>query len=63
MDGVLIVRFEEDLYFANCGQLKDRLLRLEQHGDSRAHPADLAILPPADHIVFDFTHVPSVDTV
>ncbi|RKP27468.1 sulfate transporter family-domain-containing protein, partial [Syncephalis pseudoplumigaleata] len=32
MDGVLIVRFEEDLYFANCGQLKDRLLRLEQHG-------------------------------
>ncbi|KAI8058257.1 sulfate transporter family-domain-containing protein [Syncephalis plumigaleata] len=63
MDGVLVVRFEEDLYFANCGQLKDRLLRLEQHGDSRAHPADLAILPPADHIVFDFTHVPSVDTV
>ncbi|KAI9592971.1 sulfate anion transporter [Syncephalis fuscata] len=63
VDGILIVRFEEDLYFANCGQLKDRLLRLEQHGDARAHPADLAILPPADRIIFDFTHVPSVDAV
>jgi high affinity sulfate transporter 1 len=63
IDGVLIVRFEEDLYFANCGQLKDRLLRLEHHGDARAHPADLATLPPADQVIFDFAHVPKVDAV
>lgn len=35
---ILAVRIEEDLFFGNCGQLRDRLHRLETYGSLVAHP-------------------------
>ncbi|KAL7309281.1 hypothetical protein PS15m_011388 [Mucor circinelloides] len=46
---VLIVRIEEPLYFANTGQLKDRLRRLEQFGDMAVHPSEQ---PRRNHLAF-----------
>ncbi|KAF8316037.1 hypothetical protein DL93DRAFT_2078228 [Clavulina sp. PMI_390] len=37
--GVLIVRVRDDLDFANTGQLKERLRRLELYGPQKAHPS------------------------
>ncbi|KAF9434767.1 hypothetical protein BGZ76_007428, partial [Entomortierella beljakovae] len=49
IDGVLIVKVEEALYFANTGQLKDRLHRLEVFGDMSVHPSEEARLNPVSH--------------
>lgn len=43
IEGCLIVKIPEPLTFANTGDLKNRLRRLEQHGSTAAHPA----LPPS----------------
>lgn len=40
LEGILIVRFEEGLFFGNVGQLKDRLKRVEEHGDLGVHPGE-----------------------
>ena len=42
---ILVLRVEQSLYFANSGQLHERLRRIERFGDARAHPAKM--LPPA----------------
>lgn len=63
VEGVLIVKIPEPLTFANTGDLKGRLRRLEDHGTGRAHPA----LPPVRHrdhnknVVFDVHGVTSLD--
>jgi MFS superfamily sulfate permease-like transporter len=63
VEGVLIVKVPEPLTFANTGDLKGRLRRLEDHGTGRAHPA----LPPVRHrdhnknVVFDVHGVTSLD--
>ena len=63
VEGVLIVKIPEPLTFANTGDLKGRLRRLEEHGTGKAHPA----LPPvrrSDHnrnVVFDVHGVTSLD--
>lgn len=63
VDGVLIVKMPEPLTFANTGDLKSRLRRLEDHGTGRAHPA----LPPVrrkehnKNLVFDVHGVTSLD--
>lgn len=63
VEGVLIVKVPEPLTFANTGDLKGRLRRLEEHGTGRAHPA----LPPVRHsehnknVVFDVHGVTSLD--
>lgn len=63
VEGALIVKIPEPLTFANTGDLKARLRRLEEHGTGKAHPA----LPPvrrSDHnrnIVFDIHGVTSLD--
>ncbi|KAG0379026.1 hypothetical protein BGX24_001948 [Mortierella sp. AD032] len=61
IDGVLIVKVEEGLYFANTGQLKDRLHRLEVFGDMSVHPSEEARLNPVDHVIFDVENMPSLD--
>ncbi|BFZ56258.1 hypothetical protein PYCC9005_003302 [Savitreella phatthalungensis] len=56
IEGCLLVRVPEPLYFANTGQLKDRLDRLERYGDTQVHPSE----PPRrahvqnQRVVFDF---------
>ena len=63
LDGCLIVTIPEPLTFANTGNLKTRLRRLEEHGTARAHPA----LPRVRHaennknIIFDVHGVTSLD--
>ncbi|KAF8939680.1 sulfate transporter family-domain-containing protein [Dissophora ornata] len=61
IDGVLIIKVEEGLYFANTGQLKDRLHRLEVFGDMSVHPSEEARLNPVSHVVFDVENMPSLD--
>ncbi|KAH0612518.1 uncharacterized protein H6S33_008898 [Morchella sextelata] len=39
VEGCLIVKLTEGLTFANTGELKNRLRRLERYGDARAHPS------------------------
>ncbi|KAJ3028069.1 UNVERIFIED_CONTAM: hypothetical protein HDU68_002520 [Siphonaria sp. JEL0065] len=40
IDGCLILRIEEGLFFGNSGQLKDRLKRIELFGDLSVHPGE-----------------------
>ncbi|KAG0327079.1 hypothetical protein BGZ99_008419 [Dissophora globulifera] len=61
IDGVLIIKVEEGLYFANTGQLKDRLHRLEVFGDMSVHPSEEARLNPVSHVIFDVENMPSLD--
>ncbi|KAJ6166984.1 hypothetical protein N7470_002431 [Penicillium chermesinum] len=55
IEGALIVKIPEPLTFANTGDLKNRLRRLELYGSSRTHPS-LPRQRPAEHnknIIFD----------
>ncbi|ORY86953.1 sulfate transporter family-domain-containing protein [Protomyces lactucae-debilis] len=63
VDGFLIVRIPEPLIFANTGQLKDRLRRLEKYGDSRMHPSMPASRSPAhnERIIFDCEGMSGLD--
>ncbi|KAJ1554428.1 Solute carrier 26, partial [Nowakowskiella sp. JEL0078] len=40
IDGSLIIRIEDGLYFGNTGQLKDRLKRVEIYGELGVHPGE-----------------------
>ncbi|KAK3688902.1 ADP-ribosylglycohydrolase-domain-containing protein [Podospora appendiculata] len=63
IEGCLIVKIPEPLTFANTGELKARLRRLELYGTSQAHPA-LPRLRREDsnrNIVFDIHGVTSLD--
>jgi MFS superfamily sulfate permease-like transporter len=40
--GILIVRIEEPLYFANVAQIKRLFARIEKLGDPKAHPSERA---------------------
>lgn len=63
IEGCLIVKIPEPLTFANTGELRTRLRRLEMYGTGKAHPA----LPRLRHedsnrnIVFDIHGVTSLD--
>ncbi len=63
IEGVLIVKIPEPLTFANTGELKNRLRRLEQYGTNEAHPS----LPRVRHeehnrnIIFDVHGVTTID--
>ena len=63
IEGCLIVKIPEPLTFANTGELKTRLRRLEQYGTNKAHPS----LPRVRHeeqnntVVFDVHGVTSID--
>lgn len=63
IEGCLIVKIPEPLTFANTGNLKTRLRRLEDHGTAKAHPA-LPRVRRAEHnknIIFDVHGVTSLD--
>ncbi|KAF9519411.1 hypothetical protein BS47DRAFT_1370775 [Hydnum rufescens UP504] len=59
--GVLIVRLREDLDFANTGQLKERLRRLELYGARRVHPSETARRAEARAVVFHMADVEEID--
>ncbi|KAH7163410.1 sulfate transporter family-domain-containing protein [Dactylonectria estremocensis] len=63
VEGCLIVKIPEPLTFANTGELKARLRRLELYGTSKAHPA-LPRLRSQDsnrNVIFDIHGVQSMD--
>lgn len=63
VEGCLIVKIPEPLTFANTGELKTRLRRLEQYGTNMAHPS-LPRVRDEEHnktIVFDVHGVTSID--
>ncbi|KAH8596215.1 sulfate transporter family-domain-containing protein, partial [Bisporella sp. PMI_857] len=63
IEGCLIVKIPEPLTFANTGDLKNRLRRLELYGTSKAHPA-LPRVRAEEHnknIIFDIHGVTGLD--
>jgi MFS superfamily sulfate permease-like transporter len=61
IEGVLIVKIQEPLIFANTGQLKDRLRRSELFGDVSVHPSEVANHQPISCIIFDIENMPECD--
>ncbi|KAI1134736.1 sulfate transporter family-domain-containing protein [Hypoxylon sp. FL0543] len=63
VEGCLIVKIPEPLTFANTGQLKNRLRRLEFYGTGNAHPALPRLRPQASNknVIFDIHGVTSMD--
>ncbi|KAL0098043.1 sulfate transporter family-domain-containing protein [Phycomyces blakesleeanus] len=61
LEDVLIIKVEEPLYFANTGQLKDRLRRLEQFGDMSVHPSESPRLGESSYAIFDVDNMPYID--
>lgn len=63
IEGCLIVKIPEPLTFANTGELKARLRRLELYGTSQAHPAlpRLRSQESNRNIIFDIHGVTSMD--
>jgi len=63
VEGCLIVKIPEPLTFANTGDLKNRLRRLEMYGTTAAHPALPRVRDPEHNknIIFDVHGVTSID--
>jgi MFS superfamily sulfate permease-like transporter len=63
IEGCLIVKIPEPLTFANTGDLKNRLRRLELYGTTSAHPALPRVRAPEHNknIIFDIHGVTSLD--
>ncbi|EFY92935.1 sulfate transporter [Metarhizium acridum CQMa 102] len=63
VEGCLIVKIPEPLTFANTGELKARLRRLELYGTSKVHPAlpRLRSQESNRNIIFDIHGVTSMD--
>ena len=63
IEGCLIVKIPEPLTFANTGDLKNRLRRLEMYGTTAAHPALPRVRAPEhnQNIIFDVHGVTGLD--
>lgn len=63
IEGCLIVKIPEPLHFANTGELKNRLRRLELYGTNMAHPALPRLRQESSNrnIIFDIHGVTSLD--
>lgn len=63
VEGCLIVKIPEPLTFANTGDLKNRLRRLELYGTTSAHPALPRLRAPEHNknIIFDIHGVTGLD--
>jgi MFS superfamily sulfate permease-like transporter len=63
IEGCLIVKIPEPLTFANTGDLKNRLRRLELYGTTSAHPALPRVRSPEHNknIIFDIHGVTGLD--
>lgn len=59
--GILIVKIEDPLYFANISQVKTLLLRIERLGDIKAHPADQENPQSLHTIIIHASNIPSMD--
>jgi len=61
--GMLVIRIEESLYFANMGQIKELIYRIETVGNATSHPAEgLSVAPPPlAAIIIDTRNIPSID--
>ncbi|KAK9765808.1 hypothetical protein K7432_005567 [Basidiobolus ranarum] len=60
-EGLLMLKINEPLHFANSGSLKDRLRRSEQYGDFRVHPSAKPYLSPVQNVVFEVENMTEVD--
>ncbi|KAK9708488.1 hypothetical protein K7432_009610 [Basidiobolus ranarum] len=60
-EGLLILKVDEPLHFANSGSLKDRLRRCEQYGDFRVHPSAEPYLSPIRYVIFEVENMTEVD--
>ena len=63
VEGCLIVKIPEPLTFANTGDLKARLRKLEKYGTTSAHPALPRVRAPENNanVIFDVHGVTSLD--
>lgn len=63
IEGCLIVKIPEPLTFANTGELKNRLRRLELYGTTTAHPALPRVRSPEhnSNVIFDIHGVTGLD--
>ena len=63
IEGCLIVKMPEPLTFANTGDLKNRLRRLELYGTTAAHPALPRVRAPEhnNNVIFDVHGVTGLD--
>jgi MFS superfamily sulfate permease-like transporter len=63
IEGCLIVKIPEPLTFANTGDLKNRLRRLELYGTTNAHPALPRVRSPEHNknVIFDVHGVTGLD--
>lgn len=61
MPGVLVVRIRESLSFANTGQLKERLRRLELYGPKKSHPSDSPRRSAAKAVILHMGDVDDID--
>ncbi|KAI9632716.1 sulfate transporter family-domain-containing protein [Dioszegia hungarica] len=59
--GVLVVRIRENLSFANTGQLKERLRRLELYGMQKSHPSDAPRRESAKAVILHMGDVETMD--
>lgn len=61
--GVIIMRVDEGLYFANVGQIKEMLARIERLGSHLSHPTDRAKsgLAPLAGVIFDARNIFEMD--
>jgi len=62
IDGLLIVRIEEPLYFANIEMIKEMLGKLERYGSHHAHPTDDREVSPLWAIVIHARNIPDMDS-
>eukprot|EP01135_Chromosphaera_perkinsii_P010566 Nk52_evm4s2171 gene=Nk52_evmTU4s2171 len=61
IEGVLALKLEESLYFANAAQIKDVLRRVENLGSFGIHPSEKMTVPKIKHVIFDMRGVPYMD--
>lgn len=63
IEGCLIVKIPEPLTFANTGELKTRLRRLEQYGTNKAHPSlpRVRLEENNRNVIFDVHGVTKID--
>jgi MFS superfamily sulfate permease-like transporter len=62
LPGILIVRIEEPLYFANIAQIKRLFVRIERLGDPKAHPGERTKdLPRVRAVIIHARNIISMD--
>jgi MFS superfamily sulfate permease-like transporter len=62
ISGVLIIRIEESLYFANMTQVKELFSRIERLGSRYAHPAETGKnIPPLRALILHVSYLSDMD--